>query len=241
MTPHLLIRTRCLGLSLAALAACTPEPPAPLTADEWMAAVHRTIGPAADSVHSIAVRAMVEGPMGEFVTLVHSARDGRVSINLAGLLVAGVNAEGAWHCRDGGNVAIPDTATITMVRGHDLHMLVLSPSWLSGPTLDSTRTLGEDSVATLRFTDQLGAPLLMHISATDTVPIALQLVNHSGQGARDVFVELAQWQVVSGLRLFTQATFVNGPTRYVYNYRDIDLNAVPDSAFAPSCGGAPPE
>jgi hypothetical protein len=226
---------------IAVLTACSAEPPTPLTADAWLAAVHRTIGPTADAVTTIAVRAGVEGPQGEFVTLVNSARDGRVSINLAGLLVAGVNADGAWHCGPEANVVVPDDATLSMVRGHDLHMMVLHPSWLTGPLLDSSRTYREDSVATLRFTDALGAPLLMHISTRDTVPVAVELVNHSGQGAREVFVEFDNWQVVSGLRLFTQATFLNGGNRYVYNYRDIVLNTVPDSAFAPRCGGPPPD
>ena len=241
MTPRILLRARCIGLSAFVLAACSTQPPTPLTPGEWISAVHRTIGPSADSVTSIAVRAMVEGPQGEFVTLVKSSRDGRVSLNLAGLLVAGVSADGAWQCGPEGNVVVPDTATLSMVRGHDLHMLVLHPSWLTAPTLDSTSTYGEDSVATLHFADQLGAPLLMYISTRDSLPLALQLVNHSGQGPREVFVEFDQWQMVSGLRLFTEARFTHGANRYVYRYRDLEVNTVTDSAFAPSCGGPPPE
>lgn len=192
-----------------------------------------------DSVESIAVRAMVEGPQGQFVTTVQSTRDGRISLNLADLLVAGVTADGSWQCSPGGAVITPDSATISMVRGHDLHMLVLHPSWLGIPVVDSIRMYGEDTVATLRFTDQLGAPLLMHVRTTDSLPVAVQLVNHSGQGPRDVVVLFEDWQVVSGLRLFTRATFAHGANRYVYAYRDIEFNTVADSVLAPSCGEPP--
>jgi hypothetical protein len=235
MTPRTLTHSKWFALTLFALTGCRAEPPPPLTAEQWVAAMHRTIGPSIDSIASIAVDAMVEGPQGQFVTLVHSASDGRVSLDLAGMLVAGVGSDGAWQCSAIGQRIVPDSATLSMVRGHDLHMLVLRPSWLGGPTLDSTMVFGEDSVATLRFTDQLGAPLLMFLGRTDSLPLALQLVNHSGQGPRDVVVELDDWEMISGLRLFTQATFLHGASRYVYNYRDIEINQVADSTFAPSC------
>lgn len=238
MTSANLLRLKWLRLSLIASAACTQEPPPAPSAEQWVAAMHRAIGPTADSVASIAVRAMVEGPQGEFVTTVQSTRDGRVNLNLAGLLVAGVTSQGSWQCSPEGAVITPDSVTLTMVRGHDLHMLLLHPSWLGAPSVDSVRTWGDDSVATLRFTDELGAPFLMHLRSADSLPIALQLVNHSGQGPRDVVVEFNQWQMVSGLRLFTQATFLHGANRYVYNYQEIEVNTVPDSVFAPSCGGA---
>ena len=227
-------------LCACALAACGAEPPTPLSGDQWVSAMQRAIGPAADSVASIAVDAMVDGPQGQFVTTVNSARDGRVSINLAGLLVAGVGADGNWQCTPEGAVMVPDSATISMVRGHDLHMMLLHPSWLGRPSVDSIRMYGPDTVATLRFTDQLGAPLLLHVRTADSLPAAAQLVNHSGQGPRDVVVLFENWQVISGLRLFTRATFAHGANRYVYNYREIDFNTVTDSAFAPSCSGAPP-
>jgi hypothetical protein len=40
---------------------------------------------------------------------------------------------------------------------------------------------------------------------------------------------------VQGVRLFRSATFEHGGNRFVYNYRELELNALPDSALVPGC------
>jgi hypothetical protein len=58
-------------------------------------------------------------------------------------------------------------------------------------------------------------------------------VNHTGQGPPGVDVTFAKWEAIEGVRLFRHAVFSQGQARYVYQYRELRLNAVPDSMFEP--------
>lgn len=218
---------------LLALAACDrPAPPA--TGPELFAAAHRALG-VTDSIRTIWAVATVASPSGGFLARIASATDGRVRLALGEGLVAGVQGGQGWVCDSAGQVAPLDSVTRSVVRGHDLHMLIVAPSWLAAPTRDPDQRWGEDSVLTLRFQDELGAPLLMHLRAGDTIPVGLDLVNHTGSGPREVRVRLENWREQAGVRLFRSATFEHGENRFVYSYEELAINALVDSAFQPGC------
>ncbi len=227
-TPSLRLTTLLL-----ALAACSrPAPPA--TGPELLAAAHRALG-VTDSVRSIWAVATVASPSGGFLARIASATDGRVRLALGQGLVAGVQGGEGWVCDSAGKVVALDSITRSVVRGHDLHMLVVAPTWLPAPTRDPDQRWGDDSVLTLRFQDELGAPLLMRLRAADSVPVGLDLVNHTGSGPREVRVRLENWREQAGVRLFRSATFEHGENRFVYSYEELAINTLPVSAFQPGC------
>lgn len=222
-----------MGLLVAAACSRTATP---ATGPELLAAAHRAIG-LSDSVRTILAAAHVTSPSGSFETRIASTVDGRVRLALGAGLVAGVDAEGAgWTCDTTKAVAPLDSITRSVVRGHDLHMLIVSPSWMPSPTRGPDQRWGGDSAISLQFVDELGAPLTMYLRATDSVPIGLDVVNHTGSGPREVRVLLENWQDHTGLRLFRNATFEHGSNRFVYRYDQLAINALPDAEFLPGCG-----
>ncbi len=219
---------------LLGIAACS-RAATPATGPELLAAAHRVVGQT-DSIRTILTVAHVSSPSGSFETRIASAVDGRVRLALGAGLVAGVDAVGlGWTCDMARSVAPLDSITRSVVRGHDLHMLILSPSWMAAPTRGPDQRWGGDSVMTLQFVDELGAPLSMHLRAADSLPIGLDVVNHTGSGPREVRVLLENWQDHAGIRLFRTATFEHGSNRFVYNYGQVAINTLADAEFYPTC------
>jgi hypothetical protein len=200
-----------------------------------MRAAQRALG-APDSIRTLWTVANVVSPSGGFAVQIASATDGRVRMVLGSNLVAGVLQGEGWSCDPVAGQVPLDSVTRSVVRGHDLHMLLLAPSWMPAPARDKDRRWGVDSVMTLRFVDELGAPLLMHLRMADTLPVGLEVVNHTGSGPREVRVLFDRWQDHGGVRLFRAATFEHGGNRFDYSYTDLALNTLPDTAFLPRCG-----
>jgi hypothetical protein len=215
------------------LSACK-NPPVPASGPELLDAAHRALG-IADTVRTILTVAKVESPSGGFDARIASATDGRVQLTMGSSLVAGVEAGIGWSCDAGGTVAPLDSVTRSVVRGHDLHMLIVSPRWMSAPVRQADGRWGADSVMSLRFTDELGAPLLMHLRIADSMPVGLDVVNHTGSGPREVRVVFDDWQQHGGVRLFRRATFEHGGNRFVYHYTEPAINTLADSSFRPAC------
>jgi hypothetical protein len=197
--------------------------------------MRRALGTGADSVRTIWAMATVVSPSGGFEARVASSLDGRVRLALGSALVAGVDHGAGWRCDSLGMPAALDSITRTVVRGHDLHALAFSPGWLGPATLDPAGHWGGDSVLTLRFRDELGQPLRVHVRATDTLLMGFDVINHTGSGPRDVQVLVSDWEDISGARLFRKAVFVHGGNRFEYTYRELAINTLGDSAFVPSC------
>jgi hypothetical protein len=114
-------------------------------------------------------------------------------------------------------------------------MLLIAPSWLAPPQRGPDQRRGEDSVLTLRFQDELGASLVLYLRHTDTLPVGLDLVNHTSAGPPEVEVTFADWRSLGGIRLFRSATFTHGVNQFVYTYTDLAVNALPPEAFVPGC------
>lgn len=224
-----------LVLGLITLQACgrpgagDPDP----VADQLLAGAGRAMGEVG-RVKSLTATANVNGPSGSFRSTVYSARDGRARLSL-GRFLAGIGTAKGWvYDQKAATLGPLDDTTRSVIRGHELHMLVLAPvsRWRQPRSHGSEQWAGE---ATLKvgFRDNLGAPATLYLGARDTLPIGLRLVNHTGKGPPDVLVTFAQWEKVEGVRLFRHAVFTHGSARYVYDYTELRLNAVPDSTFEP--------
>lgn len=226
---------RYLPLTLLVLltSACSQQELAPV--DQVRSGLRRALGPGTDTVRTLNVRATVRAPGGDFETQIGSTTTGSVRLKLGSSLLAGVYRGEGWSCDTLQMLAPLDSVVRTVVRGHDLHTLVLSPTWLAAATLDSSVSETSDSLITIRFQDELGAPLLLHLRRPDTLPVSLDLVNHSGQGPRDVHVQFSEWEDLGGVRLFRRAVFLHGGNQFEYDYRDIAINTVADTTLAPSC------
>jgi hypothetical protein len=212
-----------------------PSTPPESAARRILASAARALG--AEQVHTLEAVATVEGPRRRFEAQVRSARDGRARLALGPDFVAGFGRSGAWRL-DHGRVATPDSTTATVVRGHELHLLLLVPeSRWHDPLFLGARPWQGDSALAVSLLDELDTPAVLYLSRRDTLPLGLRLVNHTGVGARRVDVTVADWTTVDGVRLFRQAVFRHGADRYDYHYTTLRLNRLDDAAFAPGRAG----
>jgi hypothetical protein len=209
---------------------CPAESPDPM-ARRILDAAARALG--AGRVETVDAEAAVQGPRRRFEASVHSARDGRVRLSLGPDFTAGVGRAGPWLAEHGG-ITVPDPATRTVVRGHELHMLVLAPEsrWRDPVSLGLLPWQGDSALA-VSLLDELDTPAVLYLDRRDTLPVGLRLVNQSGGGARRVDVTLGDWATVDGVRLFRRAAFQHGPDRYDYRYTALRLNRLADAAFEP--------
>jgi hypothetical protein len=188
-----------------------------------------------DSIATIWTVASVASPSGGFETRVASTRAGDLRIALGRGFIAGVHDSRGWSCDSTGALTGLDSITRSVARGHDLHMMVVAPSWMAAPVRNPDRRWGQDSVMTVRFTDELGAPLLLHLRIADSLPVGLDLVNHTGAGPHEVRVVFANWESRNGVRLFRTAIFEHGANRFVYTYRELAINTLSPAVFLPTC------
>jgi hypothetical protein len=215
-----------------------PDPPSrcrgaspDTTARHILDGARRALG--ADAVETVEAVATVQGPRRRFEASVRSARDGRARLALGPDFVAGFGRAGPWLA-EGGRVRAPDSATRTVIRGHELHLLVLAPEsrWRE-PLFQGVLPWQHDSALAVSLLDELDTPAVVYLDRRDTLPVGLRLINHTGVGAARVDVTFADWTTVDGVRLFRQAAFQHGPDRYDYRYTTLRLNRLADAAFEP--------
>lgn len=188
-----------------------------------------------DQVQTLFALARVTGPHASFETRVYSARDGRAMLDLGGHFIGGIGASRGWMVDDSAHLIRPlDRVNRSVVRGHELHMLMLAPEtrWQE-PQARGIRLWGGQPALVLEFRDDLGATAALYLRPSDTLPLGLRLVNHTGQGARDVEVTFDQWDKLGGLRLFRHAVFAHGGDRYVYRYTELQVNPRVEVFFEP--------
>jgi hypothetical protein len=226
-------------LVLAVLLACKPgESKWPADPDpvayQVLAGSRRALG-ATDRVRTISALARVNGPHGSFETQVYSARDGRARLDLGGQFLGGIDACHGWLVDHAAHVVRPlDRVSRSVVRGHELHMLVVAPEtrWHK-PQSRGTQPWAGHSALAVEFRDDLGEPALLYLRPSDTLPLGLELVNHTGHGAADVKVTFDRWEKVGKVLLFRRAVFEHGGDRYVYDYTQLQVNAMAEALFEP--------
>ncbi len=226
-------------LLLFCATSCAVHQDPPPTAEQLLGGARHALGSDTVVARTVETEAQVSTPSGGFRSVVHAARGGRFRIAL-GTTIGGVDEAGGWLCDSTGTPGSLDAVTRTILHGHDLHMLILEPDgWLRHPTLTAARRWGTDSVLAIEFRDELDAPLTLFYRVEDTLPVGLQLVNHGGEGGREVSVFLDDWRPVAGLTLFGRARFVQDGNEFVHRYRRIEVNGPSASDPARGCEAAP--
>jgi hypothetical protein len=186
------------------------------------------------AVRSLVTVARVEGPSSHYEVLTRSTRDGRVRVEFSTGFQAGIHRGGDWGFDEAtGTRQSLDAATRTFVRGHELHMSLLAPESRYGePRFTGVGSFEGAPALRLTFLDELGSPVDLFLSPTDTLPLGLELVNHTGRGAREVTVTFSSWDHLGGLRLFRDATFRHGDDVYRYSYSSLEVDVeLPDRIF----------
>lgn len=231
---------KAASLVLVGLLACEPTESHWQIADpdpaayQILAGSRRALG-ATDRVRTISALARVSGPHGSFETRVYSARDGRARLDLGGQFLGGINACHGWLVDHLAHVVRPlDRVSRSVVRGHELHMLVVAPEtrWHKPQSRGIESWAGQPALA-IAFRDDLGEPAVLYLRPSDTLPLGLRSVNHTGHGARDVEVTFGEWSNVGRVRLFRRAVFDHGGDRYIYDYTQLQVNAMAEALFEP--------
>jgi hypothetical protein len=197
-----------------------------------LAASRRALGgDAVESVRTITAVASVRSPNGSVETRVVSDRTGRARMEQGDSFVAVVTREGGAVIDPVTRTSEPmDSATRTVVRGHEVHMLSLFPTtiWTAPRWLGRSDFEGKEAFG-VGFTDELGAPVALYLSVNDTLPLGYEVENHSGRGAARVRVALQEWMPLDGVQLCREVIFVHGSDRYRYSYSHLRLNTARES------------
>jgi hypothetical protein len=212
-----------------------------VTVDSVLVRARRWLGRATlERVRSLRAEAEVTGPPGRLWTVIRSRIDGRVRFeqhDSAGpKFIAGVGQNGPWSWSiERGRGEPASAAVASVISGHEWHLLTAYPTsrWTS-PTLVGRQVVEGDTVWRVNFKDRLGATVAIRY-AQDGRPVDVLLVNHSGQGPRDVRVRLFDWPLAGDApRLFRQAVILHGNQTWLYRYVSLESDTANDAAYEPS-------
>ncbi len=203
-----------------------------LAAEAILTAAQRAVGrQAAGHPIQILADARVDGPRGEFRTVIHSSSDGRVRMAQphSGLL-AGIGRCGGWW-RDAATGEVGELGNrLGIVRGHELHMLALAPlSRLSDPRFLAATEFDSRPALAVRLSLPTGDSLIAYFDSEDTLPLGLRMTAVEP----DVVVSWREWEDVDGVRLFRSATFRQEDELFTYRYERLEIGAPEDSLFEP--------
>jgi len=155
--------------------------------------------------------ASVDGPDGSFRTRIHSSSDGwvRMEQTPSGFL-AGIGPLGAWQAEAGSGVIDSLGSAVGFVRGHELHMLALSPrSRLDTPRFLGTASVGGRPVLAVAMSLPNRDSLVAYFDPRDTVPRG------------------------GGIRLFERASLRQGTEEFLYTYDTIRIGPLEGAIFEP--------
>lgn len=206
------------------------------TAGTLLAAMHRATGTAVRPLQSMHAVARVTGPNGTFEADVRSTRGGATRLSLGAGFEAGIEGTMTWRCDTQGESRATDSVTRTVIRGHELHLLALAPETRLGQAeAGPIQAWNGDSAWPLAFRDELGAPVVLYLRTVDTLPVGLELVNHTGRGPREVRIALDGWVDHGGILLFEAARFIHGSDTFAYAYHTLTTNSVTAADLESRC------
>jgi hypothetical protein len=215
-------------VSLVALGAADAQAP-DKAAESILRAASRAIGSEAlvAGVRTIETEAACQGPRGSYETHVASARDGRA-----------VFEQRYPDGRDERAILTAETPADslerTMIRGHEIHMLVLAPAVVLGPPSHAVDTTfrGQPAIGVV-FPDGLGAFVTAFFARRDTMPLGFELPDHLHPGAPPIALTFDAWARTDGLRLPVRAVYHQGGDEYRFRFTSVRLNATLATVFTP--------
>lgn len=123
-----------------------------------------------------------------------------------------------------GEVSPVDSATVTFLIGHELHMIAFYPESRFGEPVGIKDTTYYDQAATqLSFTDLLGGPIEVFYDQETHRPLGFNTKNHLGGGAEHIDVQFSQWQTKGEQPVFMEARFLQGDDVYKYKFTEVCL------------------
>ncbi|GAB5523729.1 MAG: hypothetical protein Roseis2KO_16010 [Roseivirga sp.] len=191
--------------------------------------------PELSAAPAIYAMANCTGPSSRFTTLVISdAHNTRFEQKSGPSHVLGVHRpDSAWWHDFTANASVAiDSATITFLIDHELHAIAFYPENRFGEWVDEKDTVYyQDKAKMLTFSDIKGGKVKMFYQAESWRPLGFSVENHLQKGAAPIDVLLDNWQKRGGVRVFTEARFLQGEDVYHYQFTEITFGKLPEGAF----------
>jgi len=174
------------------------------------------------------------GPRGDFQTVVHSGGDRRVAfeqrranaIEFRTVVVDDVGWSPGASSRD---LRVLSPEMISMVRGHELHMMVLDVDRrFHDPATVGVAKFNGAPCTKVAMTDDDGSRVFAYYRQDDGMPAGFNFLDQGGKPTTIVF---ESWTEVDGIRLVETLTLRRGDDVFTYDYREIRLNDVDESLF----------
>lgn len=176
-----------------------------------------------------------EGPDSQFTTLIISDQKHSRFEQVSGSRHSiGVHSEAksAWYDVSTHEESLADSASITFLIDHELHMLAFYPESRFGLPLSAKDTVFHDQNAVrLLFKDLLGASVSLFYSKNEYLPLGVTVRNHISAQPPWIHVLFENWGEVDGIKTFFEARFLQDTDVYQYRYRDIHFNNVGKDVF----------
>jgi len=178
-----------------------------------------------------------KGPNSEFTTLVISdAQNSRFEQQSGPRHTVGLRtASGAnWHNVHTNEVSAADSASITFLIDHELHMIAFFPESRFGPPLSKKDTLfhGEKAIQ-LIFKDLKGKSVQVYYSQSELLPLGYTIYNHLGGDVLWIDTLFEDWKDGEDIPLvFTAARFLQGTDVYEYQFTDLRFKELPEGVFS---------
>lgn len=132
----------------------------------------------------------------------------------------------------GDTLVAVDSATITFLIDHELHMIAFYPENRFGVSVSEKDTVYySEEARMLTFIDIKGGPIKVFYKAESWLPLGFSIQNHMGRGAEQVDVLFENWKEVEGIQVFTEARFLQGDDVYHYQFTEIGFDKLPKDAF----------
>lgn len=191
--------------------------------------------PELSAAPAIYAMADCEGPSSTFKTLVISnAANTRFEQQSGPRHILGVHRpDSAWlHDFVADTTVAVDAATIAFLINHELHAIAFYPETRYGQWVSEKDTVYYNQEARmLTFTDIKGAAVKTFYQAESWFPLGFSIENHLGRGAKQVDVLFDNWDETEGVRVFTEARFLQGEDVYRYKFTEIAFDKLPEAAF----------
>lgn len=191
--------------------------------------------PTFELVSNIYALAECSGPASTFETLVISSpANTRFEQKAEGHHILGVHRQdSAWIYDIIGDTSVAvDSATLTFLIDHELHAIAFYPeSRFGSPVSEKDTVYYSEEAIMLTFKDIKEGPVNIFYRTKTWLPLGFSVQNHLGGGASQVDVLFANWQKTDGIRVFTEARFLQGADVYHYLFTKIRFGELPKEAF----------
>ena len=188
------------------------------------------------AIQSVSARANCVGPKGEYVTEIHSARDGRVRFQQtrahSNPMRIIINADGAWATDlVSGESDKLDAASVSMIRGHEFQMLPLTlPERYSQPEHAETQEWNGETCLPIHARDEMGLLCTHYFRARDMRWMGMEQ-SHPLQPQNKTRVYVHAWCETANVSFPCHVSATDSGGEYIFHFEDIRVNQAPPEFF----------